>query len=202
VITTQLFHRDLPAIGPTNWTVNATAKQLLILQAIPLSLCALFYTLVCITSDSFILYTHLNLLQNPKEETNTSQEGEGVHNPLQATLRAVTYFVTSVQFALALRVSNLTEASRVLGFLVLPFHRAFDSSLAFLALSATPVGIMLYHRARGGERPRIGGKWSIPTGGEINSKLLIGSAVFGVGWGLVGICRKLLICNCFSFQIV
>jgi len=170
VITTQLFHRDLPAIGPTDWTVSATAKQLLILQAIPFSLSALFYTL------------------NPKDEAKTSNEDEGVLNPLQATLRAVTYFATSVQFALALRVSNLTEASRVLGFLVLPFHRAFDPSLAFLALSATPVGIMLYHHARGDERPCFGGKWAIPTGGEIDSKLLIGSSIFGVGWGLVGIC--------------
>jgi hypothetical protein len=92
-----------------------------------------------------------------------------------------------------LRVSNLTEASRVLGFLVLPFHRAFDPSLAFLALSGLPVGIALYNYARGDERPRFGGKWSIPKGGEIDSKLLIGSSIFGVGWGLAGICRKLLI---------
>jgi len=112
------------------------------------------------------------------------------------------YFATGVQFALALRVSNLTEASRVLGFLILPFHRAFDPSLAFLAAGAVPVGIMLYRYTRGDKRPRLGGKWSIPKGGKIDSKLLMGSSIFGVGWGLAGICRKLLIRSCHQFQVV
>lgn len=103
------------------------------------------------------------------------------------------YLATGVQFALALRVSNLTEASRVVSFLILPFHRAFDPSLAYVAVSALPVGIILYMYLRGEERPRLGGKWSIPKGGKIDSKLLIGSSIFGVGWGLAGICRKLLI---------
>lgn len=93
-------------------------------------------------------------------------------------------------------MSNLTEASRILGFLLLPFHRAFDPSLAYLAASALPVGIILYRYARGEERPLLGGKWSIPKGGKIDSKLLIGSSIFGVGWGLAGICRKLLIRSC------
>ncbi|KIM48926.1 hypothetical protein M413DRAFT_15174 [Hebeloma cylindrosporum] len=159
VMTTQVFHRDLPAIGPTDWTIHPSAKQLLLLQAIPLSLSALLYTL-----------------------------GRDVPNSPRSTLRVMVYFATGVQFALAVRVSNLTEASRVLGFLILPFHHAFDPSLAFLAASALPVGIVLYRYARGQERPRLGGKWSIPKGGDINSRLLIGSSIFGVGWGLAGIC--------------
>lgn len=135
---------------------------------------------------------HLNLFQNLSGKADTSKEGGDVPNP-RSTLRTMVYFATGVQFALALRVSNLTEASRVLSFLVLPFHRAFDSSMAYVAASALPVGIVLYRYARGEERPRLGGKWSIPKGGKIDSKLLIGSSIFGVGWGLTGVCRKLLI---------
>lgn len=104
-----------------------------------------------------------------------------------------TYVATGFQFAVALRLSNLSEASRVLSFLILPFHRGFDPSLAFLAVGALSVGIFLYHFARGNERPRLGGKWSVPKGGKIDVKLLIGSAIFGVGWGLAGICRKYLV---------
>jgi len=138
---------------------------------------------------------HLNLYQNLNDKVDTSKQGGDVPNS-RSTLRVMVYFATGVQFALALRVSNLTEASRVLGFLVLPFHRAFDPSLAYVAASALPVGIVLYRYVRGEERPRFGGKWSIPKGGKIDSKLLIGSSIFGVGWGLAGICRKLLIRSC------
>jgi hypothetical protein len=55
VITTRLFHRDLPAIGPTDWTIRPSAKQLLILQAIPFSLSVLLYTLVHAHFDNRIL---------------------------------------------------------------------------------------------------------------------------------------------------
>ena len=55
VITTRLFHGDLPAIGPTEWTVRPSTKQLLMLQAIPFSLFVLLYTLVQAILDNPIL---------------------------------------------------------------------------------------------------------------------------------------------------
>ena len=112
--------------------------------------------------------------------------------PPRHWLRIFAYLATSVQFAFALRLSNLSEASRVLSFLVLPFNRGFDPSLVFVAGGAVSFGIFLYHYARGNERPRLGGVWSIPKGGKVDAKLLIGSAVFGVGWGMAGICRLYL----------
>jgi uncharacterized protein len=51
---------------------------------------------------------------------------------------------------------------------------------------------MLYHFGRGKEHPRLGGSWAVPKGGKIDSALVLGAAIFGVGWGLGGICRKLL----------
>jgi uncharacterized membrane protein YedE/YeeE len=110
--------------------------------------------------------------------------------PPRKALRIFTYLATSMQFALALRLSNLHEASRVLSFLVLPFNRGFDPSLAFVAGGAVSLGIFLYQNARGNERPRLGGAWSVPKGGKIDAKLLIGSSIFGVGWGMAGICRR------------
>jgi hypothetical protein len=47
VLTTQLVHRDLPAIGPADWSLSATGAKLLALQAIPLSLSVILYALVC-----------------------------------------------------------------------------------------------------------------------------------------------------------
>ena len=95
-----------------------------------------------------------------------------------------------MQFALALQLSGLTDPIRVISFLLLPLHKAFDPSLAFLAAGALPLAIGLYRYGRGNEVPALGGKWGIPKGGPIDLKLLAGAAIFGVGWGMAGICRE------------
>ena len=76
-------------------------------------------------------------------------------------------------------------------FFLLPYHRAFDPLLVFVAAGAMPIGLFLYHFARGDERARLGGTTTVKTGhGKIDPKLLVGSAIFGFGWGMSGICRK------------
>ncbi|KAF8969819.1 hypothetical protein BDZ97DRAFT_1914947 [Flammula alnicola] len=172
VLTTQILHRNLPPVASVDWSLSADAVKLLMLQAIPLSLSALLYAL------DF----------NGNKEKSTSDIDGKAPNPPHPVLRAITYLATGFQFALALRLSNLSEASRVLSFLLLPFHRGFDPSLALVAGGALSLGIPLYQFAHGNQRPRLGGKWSIPKGGKIDAKLLIGSVIFGVGWGLAGIC--------------
>jgi len=84
----------------------------------------------------------------------------------------------------------MNDGRKVRSFLLLPFHRAFDPSLAFVAIGALPIGIFLYHFARGDGHARLGGTTTVKTGG-IDARLLVGSAIFGVGWGMSGICRKL-----------
>lgn len=114
---------------------------------------------------------------------------ESYYTP-QPILRVLANITTSVQFALALQLSGLTDPLRVLSFLLLPFHKAFDPSLAFLAAGALPLGTILWHFARGNEVPVLGGKWSIPKPCAVDMKLAGGAAIFGVGWGMAGICRE------------
>ena len=105
------------------------------------------------------------------------------------THRRLASFLTAVQFGLGLHLTSLTVPSRVVQFLLTPFHRDFDPTLIFLALGALPVATISYFYGRGEEKPRLGGKWSIPKSGVIDRRLLIGAAIFGIGWGIQGICR-------------
>ena len=108
----------------------------------------------------------------------------------KSTRRRLVDLATSFSFAVALSYSNLTVASKVSSFLVLPFHKAFDPSLLYVAISTLPISASLYHFGRvGGEKSLLGGKWCVPTNRKIDTKLVLGAALFGVGWGMTGICR-------------
>ena len=98
--------------------------------------------------------------------------------------------MASVEFALALQFSGLTDPAQVVSFLLLPFHPAFDASMGLVALGSVPFISLLYRYARGTEKPLLGGQWKIPKAGKIDAKLLVGAAAFGVGWGLGGVCRE------------
>jgi uncharacterized protein len=104
-------------------------------------------------------------------------------------LRLLAVFASTFSFAIALTYSNLTQPSKVTSFLALPTHIAFDPSLVYLAIGALPTLALLYRYGRGSCKPRLGGKWDVPTSGRIDLPLLLGAAIFGVGWGIAGICR-------------
>jgi hypothetical protein len=142
------------------------------------------------------------LSSDSTSDTDNATKPDDYYEP-QSPLRVLAFFTTSVQFALALQLSGLTDPIRVISFLLLPLHKAFDPSLAFLAAGALPLAIGLYRYGRGNEIPALGGKWGIPKGGPIDLKLLTGAAIFGVGWGMAGICREYsLRYYLYSFRIL
>jgi hypothetical protein len=94
--------------------------------------------------------------------------------------REVVAFCSAFAFSLGLRLANLTDARRVLGFLLNPTHSAFDPSLLYLAVGAVPLASVLY---------RVGSV-RVQRKGKVDAQLLAGAAVFGIGWGIEGICRK------------
>lgn len=95
-------------------------------------------------------------------------------------VRQVVAFCSAFAFSLGLRLSNLTDARRVLGFLLTPAHNSFDPSLVYLAIGAVPLASVLY---------RVGSV-RVQRKGKVDAQLLAGAAVFGIGWGIEGICRK------------
>ncbi|KAJ6502436.1 hypothetical protein C8R45DRAFT_976630 [Mycena sanguinolenta] len=165
-VTARMLHGNSLPIQSFDWSLGTTGKILLAFQAVALLISAMLY------------------ISAPRQSSNTKDKNPAPPSPL----RLVASLTTAVEFALALRLSNLTDPLRVIEFLLLPLHDAFDPSLVFLAAGALPMAILLYHRARGAEIPRLGGEYSIPKGGKIDARLITGAALFGVGWGLSGLC--------------
>jgi len=93
-------------------------------------------------------------------------------------------------FALALGVAGMTKSSKVTGFLAV-FSGTFDPSLMFVMggalLVATPA-FQLITRYGALQKPLCTEDYSLPKANAIDSKLLIGAALFGAGWGAAGIC--------------
>src|SRR4051794_22536046 len=95
-------------------------------------------------------------------------------------------FVCGLVFGIGLVVSGMTQPAKVLGFL--DVFGAWDPTLVFVMAAAFVVSFVGFRAARQRAKPVLVPEHLWPTRTEIDRPLLIGSAVFGVGWGLVGLC--------------
>ena len=89
-------------------------------------------------------------------------------------------------FGLGLIAGGMTDPSKVQGFLD-PFGQ-WDPSLAFVMGGAILVGIVGFALARRQKVAWSGDAMDLPQSKVIDARLLIGGALFGIGWGLGGLC--------------
>ena len=89
-------------------------------------------------------------------------------------------------FGIGLVISEMINPAKVLGFLNL--FGEWDPSLAFVMVGALVVATPLFHLFKNKEKPIFSSSFSISNKKEIDKKLIIGSILFGAGWGLVGLC--------------
>ena len=94
--------------------------------------------------------------------------------------------VAGLTFGLGLIVSGMADPSKVLGFLDLA--GAWNPSLAFVMGGAIAIGLICFSLARRRTQSYFGAPMVLPSNTRIDRRLILGSAVFGVGWGLAGIC--------------
>jgi uncharacterized membrane protein YedE/YeeE len=94
--------------------------------------------------------------------------------------------VCGICFGAGLLLSGMTRPEKVLGFL--DVFGAWDPSLAFVMIGAIGVHAVASRWARTRPAPVLASKWSLPPVGRPDAKLIVGAAVFGVGWGLSGYC--------------
>lgn len=101
-------------------------------------------------------------------------------------MKTIVSFVAGLLFGLGLVVSEMSNPAKVLGFLDLAGN--WDPSLILTMAGAVAMGSIAFRVAGGRSTTLRGEPMQLPTPGRIDQRLLAGSALFGVGWGLAGIC--------------
>ncbi|HEX7843653.1 MAG TPA: DUF6691 family protein [Kofleriaceae bacterium] len=111
----------------------------------------------------------------------------GPASPRGRTASIVLALLAGALFGAGLVVSGMTQPARVLGFLD-PLGR-WDPSLLFVMGSALAVYAALFRairRHRG--QPWLEARFHVPSRRDIDPPLILGAALFGIGWGLGGLC--------------
>jgi uncharacterized membrane protein YedE/YeeE len=101
-------------------------------------------------------------------------------------MNALAAFAAGLVFGIGLIVSGMTDPGKVIGFLDVAGR--WDPSLAFVMGGAILVGYFSFAAAGKRGRTFLGGAMQLPTRRDIDARLVAGSAVFGIGWGLAGFC--------------
>ena len=89
-------------------------------------------------------------------------------------------------FGLGLLLSGMSHPAKVQGFL--DITGAWDPSLAFTMAGAIGVAMPCFFWARQRSRTWLGLPLALPVNSRVDRRLVVGSVLFGVGWGLSGIC--------------
>jgi uncharacterized membrane protein YedE/YeeE len=101
-------------------------------------------------------------------------------------MRTLAAAICGIVFGAGLALSGMTNPAKVLGFLDVTGH--WDPTLALVMAGALAVSAAGFAVARSSARPWFAGTFSIPTRRDLDRELFLGAALFGVGWGLVGLC--------------
>ena len=94
--------------------------------------------------------------------------------------------VSGIVFGVGLVISEMINPEKVLGFLDL--FGNWDPSLALVMIGALIVSSPLFHIIKNKEKPLFAEKFNYSNNKKVNNRLIVGSALFGAGWGLGGLC--------------
>lgn len=101
-------------------------------------------------------------------------------------MRYVVSLISGIIFGLGLAISAMINPDKVLGFLNV--FGKWDPSLIFVMIGALLISVPAFTFIKNKNKPICEDSFSLPTKTNIDKKLIIGSLIFGIGWGLVGLC--------------
>lgn len=94
--------------------------------------------------------------------------------------------ICGIIFGVGLVISGMTNPEKVIGFLDVTGN--WDPSLIFVMGGAIAFVAPCFYLLNSKNKPLFESSFQIPTNKNIDRKLIIGSSLFGVGWGMVGLC--------------
>jgi len=98
----------------------------------------------------------------------------------------VVSLIAGLIFGLGILISGMASPAKVLNFF--DVAGTWDPSLMFVMGGALIVTFVGYRMAFARNYPLLGDRFHLPTRSDIDLKLVAGSAIFGVGWGIAGFC--------------
>ncbi|AXE30006.1 hypothetical protein DK842_08935 [Chromobacterium phragmitis] len=101
-------------------------------------------------------------------------------------MKLVSAFLAGLIFGLGLIVAGMANPAKVLGFLDIAGR--WDPSLALVMAGAVAVALPAFALAKRRDRALLGDEMQLPAARRVDRRLVLGSLVFGAGWGLAGVC--------------
>ncbi len=95
-------------------------------------------------------------------------------------------FIAGLMFGTGLAISGMTDPARVVGFLDITGQ--WDITLMFVMGGALLITLPLFHLAQKQPSPWFAEKFYLPTKKDLDWRLITGSVLFGIGWGIAGLC--------------
>ncbi len=100
--------------------------------------------------------------------------------------KLISAFAIGIVFGIGLTIAQMVNPAKVLSFLDLA--GAWDPSLAFVMGGAAGVAAIGYRLVWQRSQPLFAGAFQIPTRTDLDARLIIGGGLFGIGWGIAGLC--------------
>ncbi|AOP33633.1 hypothetical protein A0128_07115 [Leptospira tipperaryensis] len=107
--------------------------------------------------------------------------------------------IVGLLFAIGLGVSGILQPANIVGFL--DVFGKWNPTLLFTMAGAVGIHFITYRLIRKRKTPMFSKDWFVPTRQEITPALVIGSTVFGIGWGLGGYCPTVSVTSLASFEL-
>jgi uncharacterized membrane protein YedE/YeeE len=101
-------------------------------------------------------------------------------------LKVLVNLFAGTLFGLGLAISGMVNPAKVIGFL--DFAGDWNPTLALVFGGALLVTIPAFRLILKRSRPVLADEFELPTNKDVDTRLLAGSAIFGIGWGLAGFC--------------
>ena len=101
-------------------------------------------------------------------------------------MSAIIALLVGIIFGVGLIIAQMTNPSKINSFLT--FGENWDPSLLFVMASAVFISFFAFSLAKKKNKALLNLDFELPKRSDIDSSLIVGSALFGIGWGMIGFC--------------